>query len=124
MRKPAHTLIALLLCMALPGCYVKLYGHQSTSGGTNTTTTASQVSGSAKFAGGKVSFSSGQVPPPNAPGGHVSLGKGASAVLVVGLIIADLVNYIRGEPPPKPLAADAKILETCTCYQKPVSGER
>lgn len=114
----ARTATAAFLCLALSGCYVNLYGVQSTSGGTTTTTTASQVSGSAKFSGGKIAFSSGQVPPPGAPGGHAYLGKGASALLVTGVVIADLVNYIRGEPKAKALPAGTQIMETCSCYQK------
>lgn len=120
---PARALIAVLTCLALPGCYVKLHGHQSTGGGTTMTTTASQVGGSAKFSGGKLAFSSGAVPPAGAPGGQVSLGKGASAVLILGWVFADLVDYIRGEPRPKPLAPDVRIADTCSCYQKPVNGE-
>jgi len=66
-----------------------------------------------------VAFSSGQVPPAHAPGGHLRLSGEAAAILVVGLVLADLLNYIRGEPRPRPLASDARISETCSCYQKP-----
>lgn len=109
-------------CLALSGCYTSLYGLQTTSGGVTTTTTASQIRGSASFAGGKASFSSGQVPPPGAPGGHAYLGQGATAVLITGVILADLFNYIRGAPKPKELPADTKIMDTCSCYRKPVTG--
>lgn len=116
--------LALLLCVPLTGCYVKLYGNQSASGGSTTTTTASQVSGSAKFSGGRAAFSSGQVPAPSSPGGHVYLGREASVALVLGLVVVDLVNTFRGGPRPQPLASDARISETCSCYRKPVNGEQ
>ena len=115
--------LVILLCLPLTGCYVSTYGVQSTSGGTTTTATASKVSGSASFSGGKMAFSSGQVPPPNAPGGHAYLGNSGSALLVTGVVFADFFNYIRGDPRPKPLPADTKIMGTCSCYQRPVNSE-
>jgi hypothetical protein len=110
--------LALLVPLALAGCYATLHGNQSTNGGTTTTVTSGQVSGSARFAGGRASFSSGQPVPANASGGTVRLSGSAAAVLVVGLVIADLVNYIRGEPKPVQRADGAAIAETCSCYKK------
>jgi len=95
-----------------------MYGLQSTSGGATTTTTASQVRGSASFSGGKVAFSSGQVPAPGAPGGHAYLGTSGSALLVTGVVLADFFNYIRGDPRPKALPEGTKIMDTCSCYRK------
>jgi hypothetical protein len=123
MRVAVRTLLATLLCLALPGCFVKMHGVQSTSGGTTTTAASSQVRGSASFAGGKASFSSGRVPPPGAPGGHVYLGKGASLLLITGIVVADFFNYLRGEPVPKALSADTKIMDTCSCYKKEVISD-
>jgi hypothetical protein len=116
---------ALAGCVLLSGCYVKLHGVQSTGGGAAATATSGQVGGSAKFSSGKASFSSGRAVSPHAAGGHVSLGKGASAVLVLGLVIAEAVNYIGSK------FADARetaprtesILETCSCYKKPVMSD-
>ncbi len=119
-----RAVLALVLCVPLAGCFATFHGNQSTSGGTTTTTTSSQVSGSARFAGGRASFSSGQTVPANASGGTVRLIGNAAAVLVVGLVIADLVNYIRGQPKPVQRADGASIAETCSCYKKPVSGEQ
>lgn len=116
-----RTAILLLFCLALSGCYVKLHGHQSTSGGVTTTTTSSTVTGSAKTSGARVSFSSGTPISPNAPGGHVSLNRGASAVLVLGLVIADAVNYFSarlGVKPQQTAGASASIADTCSCYKK------
>ncbi len=118
MRAVVRTVLAALMCLVLSGCYVKMYGVQSTGGGATTTVTSSQVHGSASFSGGKASFSSGRVPSPGTPGGHAYLGQGATAVLITGIMLADLFNYIRGAPKPQALPADTKIMDTCSCYQK------
>ena len=115
--------LALLFCFLLAGCSVRMYGNQSTSGGATTTVTATAISGSADFSHGKVAFSSGRVPPPGTPGGYLKLSGDAAAVLVVGVAIADFLNYIRGEAPPKPLPPGTRIADTCSCYQKPVNSE-
>ncbi len=124
MRRAAHVLTTVLLCLALPGCYVNTYAVQSTNGGETRTTTASQVSGSASFSGGKIAFSSGQVPPLNAPGGHLRVSGNAGGALVAVLVFADFLNYIAGRTQPKALPADTKIMDTCSCYKKPVSSEQ
>jgi hypothetical protein len=115
--------LVVVLSLGLTGCYVKTHGVQTTNGGTTTTVTSTQVLGTASFSGGKAAFSSGRVPPPSAPGGHAYLGQGATVVLITGLMLADLFNYIRGVPRPKELPADAKIMDTCSCYQKPVKSD-
>jgi hypothetical protein len=114
---------AILLCISLSGCYAKLHGVEMSAGGTATTTTSGQVSGSARLSGGSASFSSGQRVSPGASGGQVSLGKAASGVLIVGLVLADWINTIAGTPQPRPLRADERIMETCSCYQKPAKGD-
>lgn len=116
---PARCLIVLLICLGLPGCYVKTYGNASASGGT-TTTTSSQVGAMAKFSGGTASFSSGQPVSPAAPGGHVALGRGGSAIVAVGLVFAEAVNYLGALFSPRPQTAPqaGSIADTCSCYQK------
>ena len=110
--------VAFLL-LALPGCHATLYGNQSTIGGTTTTTTASHVSGSTQFSGGRAAFSSGGHPiPANAPGGTLKVSGSAAGVLVVGVVLADLFYYMVGPSQPKPLAPDARIADTCSCYRK------
>ena len=118
MSNAARAGFALLACLPLTGCYVNSYGLQSESNGRTSTVTATQVSGSASFSGGKIAFSSGQVPPPNAPGGHAYLGKNSSALMVTGVAFSNFVNYIRGEPRPKALPAGTKIMDTCSCYKQ------
>ena len=117
--------IAVLLCVPLTGCFVTLHGNQTTSGGVTTTTTSSQAGGTAKFSGGRASFSSGQPVAPNAQGGQVTLGRGGSAVLILGLVIADAVNYFsyRMSARTQPSRTES-IADTCSCYQKPVIGEQ
>lgn len=122
---PARCLIVLLICLALPGCYVKSYGIQSASGGTNTTITSSQVVATARFSGGAASFTSGQPVSPAAPGGHVALSRGGSAIVAVGLVFAEAVHYLGALFSPGPQAApqSGSIADTCSCYRKPVSSE-
>jgi hypothetical protein len=124
--KVVRAAIVLLLCVPLAGCAVTMYGNQSTSGGTTATATSSQVSGSAQGANYKASFSSGGHPvSPGASGGYASVSGSAAAVLIVGVVIADWVNYLRGEPQPKPLPPGTAISHTCSCYgyTPPVNGE-
>jgi hypothetical protein len=122
MIPPARISISLLLPLALSGCFVKVSGLETTGGGSRTTTTSSQVAGTARFSHGAASFSSGPRVSPSAPGGHATLGKGASGVLIVGLVFADLWSYIVGPSQSRPLSPDEKIMDTCSCYQKPVTG--
>lgn len=118
MTPAARAFLLVLLPLSLPGCYVKMHAVETTDGG-RAATTSSQVAGSAAFSHGRASFSSGARVSPGAPGGHVSLGRGASAVLIVGLVLADLVNHLVGPSDPKPLPPGERIMETCSCYQKP-----
>jgi hypothetical protein len=121
-----RAVLVLLLCVPLAGCAVTMYGNQTTGGGTTTTATSVQVSGSAQGANYKAAFSSGGRPvSPMAPGGHV-YASGSSAYVLIGIVaLADLVNYFRGEPQPKPLAPGTAISHTCSCYgyTPPVNGE-
>jgi len=123
MTSPARISILLVLPLALSGCFVKVSGLETTSGGSRTTTTSSHVAGTARLSHGAASFSSGPPVSPSAPGGHVTLGKGASGVLIVGLVFADLWNYVLGAPQPKPLPPGERIMDTCSCYQKPAKGD-
>ena len=122
-----RAVIVLLLCVPLAGCAVTMYGNQSTSGGTTATATSSQVSGSSQGANYKASFSSGGHPvTPKASGGYVSVSGNSATVLIGVVVLAELVNYLRGVPQPKPLAPDTAISHTCSCYgyQPPQAGEQ
>jgi len=129
MSQPLRTAVVTIFCLALSGCYVKVAGNQSTSGGATTTTTSGQVSGSTTFSGGRASFSSGGQPvSPRAQGGYAQVsGNGtAAAVLLIGVGIVEFLNYVAGTPPPKPLPPGEAIGHTCSCYgyQPPVNSEQ
>jgi hypothetical protein len=117
-----RTFPVLLLCLTLAACSattVRMYGNQSTSGGTTVTTTSSQVSGSAQGSNYRISFSSGGRPvSPTAPGGHVSASGGSAYVLIGVVVLADLWNYFLGAPQVKPLPPGTRIADTCSCYKK------
>jgi hypothetical protein len=107
----------LVLCAALPGCAVQLYGNQSTAAGTTTTVASSQVTASSATANARISFVSGQPVSPAAPGGQVRLSSGSAAgVLAAVVVIAGFFNSISGGAEPKPLPPDARIAHTCSCY--------
>jgi len=125
MRVPARALLTPLLCLALSGCYVNVHGVKSTNGGTTTTTTAAQVGGLAKFGNGVVAFSSGQVPPPSAPGGHLRWSGNPSGAILVGVVIAEFLNHVVGWNQPKPLPEGTRIMHTCSCFkQEEVTGDK
>ena len=111
-----------MICLALPGCYVKTYGYQSADG---TTTTSSQVVATAKFSGGAAAFTSGQPVSSTAPGGQVSLGRNGSAIVAVGLVFAEAVHYLGAFFNQGPQAApqSGSIADTCSCYQKQVTSD-
>ena len=115
---PARSLFLVVLCLSLSACSVRMYGNQSTGGGTTVTTTGTQISGAATFSNGRASFSYGQVPPASAPGGHLRLTGDAVTGLIIGVVIVDFLNYIHGEVGPKPLPPDTRIADTCSCYKK------
>jgi len=127
MSQPMRSAIAAIFCLALSGCYVKVAGNQSTSGGTTTTATSAQVGGSTTFSGGRASFSSGGQPvSPRMAGGYAQVNGTAAAVLLVGVGIVEFLNYVAGSPPPKPLPPGEAIGYTCSCYgyqPAPASGE-
>lgn len=114
-------LILLAVCIAVSGCTARLHGHQAMSGGATTTTTSGAVSGSIKSGSTKLVVSSGQPVSPRAHGGYLRLSGDAAAVLLVGLILIDTVNYLVAQfsAPPAPLQrepAAGAISQTCSCY--------
>lgn len=126
MGVPARIVLFPLLCLALSGCSVAMYGNQSASGGATVTTTATHVSGSAQGSNYRVAYSSGGHPvSPRASGGYVAASGSAAYALVGVFVLADLWNSIRGEPQPRPLPPGTVISHTCSCYgyQPPAFGE-
>jgi hypothetical protein len=113
------TLAALLLVAALPACTTVLHGHQSSGSGATAATGAS-VTASAGSASVRAQASFGSPAPAQGAGGQVVFSRGASAVLVLGLVLAETVNYVArgftsGSQPAGPAAAS--IADTCSCYR-------
>ena len=113
--------IMLLALVALSGCAVTLHGNQTSGGGSTSTTTGSSVQGAKTIGNARVSGSFGSAPAPGAPGGQVHFSKGASAVLVLGVLIAGTVDAIsdwfKPVSPRIERAADSgPVSQTCSCY--------
>jgi len=125
-------IVPIVLCAALSGCAVQLYGNQAASGGASATATSRQVVASASGSNARIAFFSGQPVSPAAPGGHLSVGGGggtAAAVLLVGAVVVEFLNSLGGGgayPQVKPLPPDARISHTCSCYgwQPPAAAEK
>ncbi|MCW5603090.1 MAG: hypothetical protein KIT18_00865 [Burkholderiales bacterium] len=96
-----------------------LHGHQSAGGGAATTTTSTAVAARAGVSTGGVRAAFGTPVAPSAPGGTLYLGRGGSAVLLLGVLVAGAVDmagsWLRGAPAPGPAPREA-ISETCSCY--------
>ncbi len=113
--------LAIVAVMAaLPGCAVTLHGNQTTGGGTTAGTTGSSVQAGRQFGNARVGGSFGTPPPAHAAGGQVTFSRGASAVLVAGLVIAEAVDVIGAwfkpaAPRIERLPAE-NISHTCSCY--------
>ena len=118
--------VLLPFCLALAGCSAAFYSHQTTSGGATTTTTSAATNAQASAGAARVSASFGTPAPQGAAGGQVAFSRGASAVLVLGLVIVETVNYLgaRFGDTPKSPAPRHSISSTCSCYgYQPPSGE-
>lgn len=114
------TVVIIVAMAALSGCAVTLHGNQTSGGGSTSTTVGSSVQGTARAGNARVSASFGAAPAPGAPGGQVHFSKGASAVLVLGVLIAGTVDTInelfRPAPPRIERAAGGSVSQTCSCY--------
>lgn len=116
----------LPFCLALSGCVVSLHGHQSTRGGATTTTSAA-TRAQASAGSARVGASFGTPAPHGAAGGRVAFSRGASAVIVLGLVVAETVNYLSAKLSGTPQAAASaplrSIADTCSCYGYQPSSE-
>lgn len=105
----------------LSGCAVNLHGRQSTGAGTSTTVTGSSFNAGASAGQARFGAAFGAPPPPGASGGQIGFSRGAAAVLLLGLAIAETFEFIgsqfRGTPPAQQTVVPrASIAETCSCY--------
>jgi hypothetical protein len=114
-----RALALVLISLALSGCSVALSGHQSTGSAAASTTTAAATHGHASIGSAKVSASFGTPAPAGSPGGQISFSRGASAVLILGLVVAEVVNYFSSpSADATPFRSDPgrSIASTCSCY--------
>lgn len=107
--------VALVLSVALAGCSVAVTGAE-TSGRTATAAATQAHARLGSHASATGSF--GSPPPAGASGGQVSLSRGAAGVLVLGLVIADLVQALVPGTRAQGAALDPNrpIAQTCSCY--------
>ena len=112
--------LILLVLAVLPGCAVTLHGNQTTGGGSTATTTGSNVQAGKQFGNARVGGSFGIPPPAHAAGGQVRFSSGASAALVVALVIAGTVDtisdWMRPAAPRMERLPAGNISQTCSCY--------
>jgi hypothetical protein len=114
--------IVLLLCQVLPGCAVNLHGTQAAGNGASTTTLASSVNAGARAGQASVSASFGSSPPAGGAGGQIGFSRGAAAILLLGLVIAETVEFIGSQFSTQQTAdrssvvPRASIADTCSCY--------
>lgn len=112
--------VIIVVMAALSGCAVTLHGNQTSGGGSTSTTTGSSVQGATRVGNARIGASFGSAPAPGTPGGQVSFSKGASAVLVLGVLIAgaaDAVSdWFRPDASRSERAAGGSISQTCSCY--------
>jgi len=119
MKRFAIGLAALLALSLLPGCAVTLHGNQTSGGGITTTTIGSSIQGGTRIGNARIGGSYGAPLAGNAAGGQLSFSSGASAVLVLGLVVAgtvDLVSDWFRPTAPQPAARTGGIAHTCSCY--------
>lgn len=114
-----HAALLLMVAM-LCGCTVSLHGRETVEGNAVTRTTGTQVQGAARVGNGQLSTSFGSKPPAGAQGAQVTLSKGASAVLLVGLAISGTAEWIGERLRPAVIRKTAQpagpISHTCSCY--------
>lgn len=123
-----RALVLLPFCFALAGCSVALFGNQTASGGATASTTAAATNVQVSTGTARVGASFGTPAPQGAAGGQVTFPRGASVVLVLGLVIAETVNYLGAkfsDAPPATAAPQRSIADTCSCYgyQAPITGQ-
>ncbi len=120
MKRLLISLLTMVVLALLPGCAVTLHGNQTTGGGSTATTTGSSVQAGKQIGNARVGGSFGAPPAARAAGGQVAFSQGASAVLVVALVIAGTVDaisdWMRPAAPRIERLPAGNISQTCSCY--------
>ncbi len=118
MKRLLISLLTMVVLALLPGCAVTLHGNQTTGGGSTATTTGSSVQAGKQIGNARVGGSSFGAA--RAAGGQVAFSQGASAVLVVALVIAGTVDaisdWMRPAAPRIERLPAGNISQTCSCY--------
>ncbi len=114
-------LLLLLTLTLFSGCAVTLHGQQTSGGGSTSTTVGSSVRASAHSGNARVGASFGSAPAQGAPGGQLSFSRGASAVLVLAVLISGTVDVIAAwfstpSQSAQRAATEGSISQTCSCY--------
>lgn len=107
-----RALALLPVCMLLSGCYVALHGHQTNGPAGTTSTVASVTRGHASVGSARASASFGAPSP--ASGGRVAVSSGATVVLVIAVVVAEVLNYFSATA--RTPAMRQSIADTCSCY--------
>lgn len=113
-------LLIMVALVLLPGCAVTLHGNQTTGGGSTATSTGSSVQAGKAIGNARVGGSFATPPAAHAAGGQVTFSRGASALLVVGLVVAGTVDaisdWLRPAAPRAERLSGGNISQTCSCY--------
>jgi len=113
--------LMVMLLLVLPGCAVTLHGQQTTGSGHSATTVGSSVQGGTRIGNARIGGSFGAPRAAQAGGGQVTFSRGASAALVLGVLVVGAVDEIGGWfKAPAPARAErlpeGGISHTCSCY--------
>lgn len=113
-------LLIMVFVVLFSGCAVTLHGNQTTGGASTATTASSSVQAGKQFGNARVDAAFGAPRPAHATGGQLAFSRGASAVLVAGLVMVELVDAIGEWFRPAPLRAErlpaGNISQTCSCH--------
>lgn len=114
-------MIMAVFAMALSGCAVTLHGHESAGNGSTTTVTGGSVQGATRIGNARIGGAFGAPAAPNAPGGQVALSRGATGVLVLGVVAVGTVvqavhHWLQPAAPRRERADAGGIAHTCSCY--------
>ncbi len=113
-------LALLMTLLALSGCTVTLHGHQSSGEGRHETRTGSSLQAGKQVGNAKVGASFGQQSAAQAGGGQIRFSQGASAVVVLALVIAGtaemISDWLKPAAPQNERLPEGSISQTCSCY--------
>lgn len=102
--------ISMALIFLVCGCSIALSGQQSGS----VTSTASSVRAPTHAGTTRLSGSFGTPEPASSTGGQASLSRGAALVVVLGLVIADFLQFLSSSA--SAAMPQGSIADTCSCY--------